>query len=61
MPSPDFNALLAEMTPEEIRLLPRLVDTWVGYGWMDVDEATEWLRRGRAWAEFHGITLDPRN
>ena len=39
MPTANFNAVLAEMTPEEIRLLPRFVATWLDAGLMDEDEA----------------------
>ena len=53
-----MNSLLAEMTQEEIRELPRFVATWLIAGLMDDDEAAEWLVRGRAWAEYHGISLD---
>ena len=45
-----MNGLLAEMTQEEIRDLPRFVAVWLLAGLMDDDEAAQWLVRGRAWA-----------
>ncbi len=53
-----MNSLLAEMTQEEIRELPRFVATWLDAGLMDDDEAAEWLVWGRAWAEYHRISLE---
>ncbi len=51
-----LNALMAEMDPEEIRLIPRFVDTWLRAGWMEPDEAVEWKLGTLAWAEFHRIS-----
>ena len=45
-----MNGLLAEMTTDEIRMLPRFVEVWLDAGLMDEDEAVQWLVRGRAWA-----------
>ncbi len=56
----DFNALLAEMTTDEIRLLPRLVEVWLDAGLMDEDEAVQWLVRGKAWAEYRRIGPENR-
>ena len=51
-----LNAAIAEMTPDEIRLIPRFVDTWIRAGWMEQDEADEWKLGALAWAEFHRIS-----
>ena len=49
-----YNALLAEMTPEEIRAVPRGVDSWTRAGWMEPDEAVEWkLRALTRWCQLH--------
>ena len=47
-----MNAVLAKMDPEEIRLIPRFVDVWMGAGWMDEAEADEWRRHYDAWQQF---------
>ena len=52
-----FDALMAEMTPDEIRLIPRGVDAWLRAGWMDEAEADEWRRHYHAWQAF--LELDP--
>ena len=53
MTTSKLNALLAEMDPNEIRVIPRLVDAWLRVGWMEPDEAVEWKLGALAWAEFH--------
>ncbi len=52
-----MNAAMADMTPEEIRLIPRFVDVWMGAGWMDEAEADEWRRHYDAWQRF--LALGP--
>ncbi len=59
MDSSKFNAAMADMTPEEIRLIPRFVDTWLDAGWMDEDEADEWRRHCDAWQAFLGLDHQP--
>ena len=44
-----INALMAEMDPDEIRLIPRFVDTWLRAGWMDESEAADWQLGALAW------------
>ena len=56
MDAAKINALMAEMTPEEVRIIPRLVDAWLGAGWMEPAEAVEWRLRALAWAEYHDIS-----
>ncbi len=55
-----MNGLLAEMTPDEIRELPRFVAVWLDAGLMDEDEAVQWLVRERAWAEYRRIGPENR-
>ena len=57
MATTKFNALLAEMTAEEIEWIPRGVDVWHRSGWMDQAEADQWRTHFAAWQAFLG--LDP--
>ena len=59
MTTSKLNSLLAEMHPEEIRLIPRFVDVWLGAGWMDDAEADEWRRHHHAWQAFLGLDNQP--
>ena len=54
-----FNGLMAEMTPEEIELIPRAVNVWLRAGWMDEAEADEWRRRYDAWLTFLDLDSSP--
>ena len=56
MDASTINALLAEMDPEEIQVIPRMVDAWLRVGWIELDEAVEWQLGASAWAEFHDIS-----
>jgi hypothetical protein len=51
-----IDAVLGEMTPDEIRELPRFIDVWLQAGRMQPEEAVEWRLRARAWAEYRQIT-----
>ena len=55
MTTSTINALMAEMTPEEIELIPRAVRAWSNAGWMEPDEAVEWKLGAMAWAEYHDL------
>ena len=52
-----INRLLAEMTPDEIELIPRAVRA----GWMDADEADEWRRHYHAWQAFFELNQELSN
>ncbi len=56
MTTSKLNALMAEMDPEELQVIPRMVDVWLRVGWLEPDEAVEWQRRALVWTEFHGLT-----
>ena len=58
MDASKVNALMAEMDPEEIQVIPRMVDVWLRVGWMDEGEADEWRRHCDAWKAF--LDLDHR-
>ena len=57
MTTANMNACLAEYTPDEIRLGPRLVNTWLRAGTMTEAEAGEWLVRIDAWRAFYELEL----
>ena len=54
-----INAAMADMTPAEIRLIPRLVDTWLRAGWIDEDEAVLWRQGYDAWLAFGQVDPQP--
>ena len=58
MTTAKMNACLAEYTPDEILLGPRLIDAWLRAGTMTEAEAGEWLVRIDAWRAFHALELD---
>ena len=47
-----MNAVLAHARPDELPVLLRSVDLFVGCCSMPEDEATEWRRRIVAWQRF---------
>jgi hypothetical protein len=52
-----MNAVLAEMTPDEMRNAPWFVTVFARSGRMTVLEADEWHRRIEAWNRY--LCLDP--
>ena len=54
----EFFVRSLHVHPQLQRLLPRLVEVWLGAGLMDEDEAVQWLVRGKAWAEYRRIGLE---
>ena len=59
MTTAKMNACLAEFTPDEIRLGPRMIDAWLRAGTMTEAEAGEWLVRIDAWRAFHALEPGP--
>ena len=47
------------MDPEEIQVIPRMVDVWLRVGWMEPDEAYEWRRHCDAWQAFLDLDTPP--
>ena len=56
MDAATMDALLAELSADELAAVSRYLYLFVCSGMMPPGEADEWRIRASAWTEFHGIS-----